>query len=226
MDTDKRILIAEDDLTTRTLLEQLLCKWGYEVIVSSDGEEAYGLLQQSDAPRLAILDWMMPSLDGPELCRRLRAQDPLKPVYIILLTCRGEQKDIVDGLEAGADDYISKPYLPEELQARVNVGRRMLDLQLKLREREKLQGVLEMAGAVCHELNQPLQVLSGWSELLLLKRGEPSMNEQALKNIQDGVHRIAELTRKIMTVSQYRTKPYIGEGGRIVDIDRASPVPG
>jgi phosphoserine phosphatase RsbU/P len=223
MDTDNRILIAEDDLTSRTLLERLLCSWGYRVTVSSDGEEALALLQRSDAPRLAVLDWMMPGLDGPELCRRLRAEDPVEPRYIILLTCRGDRQDVVNGLDAGADDYIPKPYHGEELRARVNVGRRVLDLQLKLKEREKLQGVLEMAGAVCHELNQPLQVLSGWSELLLLKRGESSLNEQALRNIQDGVRRIGELTRKIMSVSHYRTKPYVGDGNRIVDIDRSSP---
>ncbi|MCK5339748.1 MAG: response regulator transcription factor, partial [Desulfobulbaceae bacterium] len=169
-----KILIAEDDLTSSLMLKAILKKWGHEIVSAADGEKAWALLQQTDAPQLAILDWMMPGIDGVTLCRRLKAKDRTTHIYIILLTSKGDQQHIIEGLEAGADDYIIKPYNNEELRARINVGKRILDLQDRLKEREKLQGVLEMAGAVCHEINQPLQAVSGWSEILLMNADKSS----------------------------------------------------
>ena len=216
-----KILIAEDDSTSRTMLEAVLSKWGYEVTCTSDGDEAYAAFQQCDTPQLAILDWEMPKMDGPTLCRKLRGQERKDPLYLILLTSRGESGDIVRGLEAGADDYIAKPYDNEELRARVNVGRRMITLQNELREREKFQGVLEMAGAVCHELNQPLQSVSGFSELILMDMEAGDPNYERLKNIKMGIERLGELTRRIMKITRYQSKPYIGRS-KIIDIERAS----
>jgi len=129
---------------------------------TGNGEEAYAIFQEEGAPSLALLDWEMPGLNGAALCKRLREQDHKKPLYLILLISRGKLKDIARGLAAGADDYISKPYDNTELQARIEVGRRVIQLQNKMLEQEKLRGVLEMAGAVCHELNQPLQTVSGF----------------------------------------------------------------
>ena len=217
-----KILIAEDSLTSRTMLEAALTKWGYDVISTSDGEEAYTAFQQNDAPQLAVLDWMMPGMDGLSLCRKLREQERSEPLYLILLTSKDERDDIVQGLEAGADDYISKPFDNEELRARVNVGRRMVTLQNELREKEKFQGVLEMAGAVCHELNQPLQSVSGFSELLLMDMETSNPNHERLKNIMTGIERIGELTRKIMKITRYRSKNYMNGKSRILDIDQAS----
>ena len=215
-----KILIAEDDVTARIMLQAILIKWGYAVISASDGEEAYTLFQQIDAPQLAVLDWEMPGMDGATLCRRLREQERSDPLYLILLTSRGEREDIVQGLEAGADDYIAKPYDNEELHARVNVGNRMIKLQNESREREKLQGVLEMAGAVCHELNQPLQSVSGFSEMLLMDLETSDKNYETLKTITSGIDRIGELTRKIMKITRYQSKPYLKS--KIVDIEQAS----
>lgn len=220
MNANMKILIAEDDTTSRTMLQAVLTKWGYEVIAASDGEQAWAALQEPDAPALAVLDWEMPGLDGAELCRRLRGREHKEPLYLILLTSRSDPEDIVRGLEAGADDYIAKPYGNAELKARVDVGRRMLLLQNEMREREKLQGVLEMAGAVCHELNQPLQVVSGYSEMLLLEVDEGDKHHENLKTIKEGVGRIGELTRRIMKITRYQAKPYLK--GRIVDIHQAS----
>jgi len=129
------ILIAEDDPISRRALEITVGKWGHRVVVTTDGLAAYELLSRPDAPRLAILDWMMPHLDGLTLCRRLREDAAKQSTYIILLTARGEKKDIVAGLESGADDYITKPFDRDELQARVNVGVRMAALQQSLAER-------------------------------------------------------------------------------------------
>jgi phosphoserine phosphatase RsbU/P len=222
MDGFMKILIAEDDLTSRTLLQALLTQWGYEVISTCDGNEALAALQGHDAPQLAVLDWEMPGMDGVELCKELRRQERKYPLYLILLTSRGQRGDIVQGLEAGADDYVAKPYDDEELRARVNVGRRMVELQNTLRQKDKLQGVLEIAGAVCHEINQPLQAVSGLTELLLLKIEESNPCRQMLKNIQIGVERIGRLTRKMMNISKYRSKAYMGGKRMIVDIDQAS----
>jgi len=130
-----RVLIADDDRVTALILKQTLERWGFVVTVARDGGEAWRLLQDAPEINLAILDWMMPEIDGPELCRRLR-QDPARSnSYILLLTGRQSREDVVAGLNAGADDYLTKPFDPEELRARVYVGLRVLGLQQRLAER-------------------------------------------------------------------------------------------
>ncbi len=129
------ILIAEDDPISRRTLEVTLQRWGHCPVVTTDGQTAFDALNRADAPPLAILDWMMPNLDGLTVCRRLREQNEKRSTYIILLTARGDKKDIVAGLDSGADDYITKPFDREELQARVNVGLRIVGLQQRLTER-------------------------------------------------------------------------------------------
>ncbi len=140
-----RILVAEDDVTSRIILQSILLKWGYDVLSVSDGTAAWNILQDQDAPSLVILDWVMPGLDGIEICRKLRhAETSARPLYIILLTGRGSKEDIVIGLEAGADDYITKPFDNDELRARVQVGRRVVQLQTDLsRHVQKLQDALD-----------------------------------------------------------------------------------
>ncbi len=132
-----KILIAEDDLTSRRRLEVTLTKWGYEVVSCSNGKQAWDRLQEADAPKLAILDWLMPEMEGIEVCSRIRKLDTENPAYVILLTTQNEKEDIVRGLEAGADDYITKPFESNELQARIHVGCRVLQLQEKLANRIK-----------------------------------------------------------------------------------------
>jgi len=129
-----RILIAEDDFTSRSILTAVLKKWGFDPVVAEDGGAAWDVLQRPDAPRLILLDWNMPGMDGLEICRRLREIGSSNPPYVILLTARGEKGDIVKGLEAGSNDYVAKPYDNEELQARIRVGQRMLELQSHLLE--------------------------------------------------------------------------------------------
>jgi two-component system cell cycle response regulator len=127
-----RILIAEDDPISRRLLEVTLGKWGYEVVSCPDGESAWDTLQQPDAPSLAILDWMMPGMDGLQVCREVR-QMMIEPyTYMLLLTAKSQKDDIIAGLEAGADDYLTKPFDASELRMRLRAGRRILDLQTEL----------------------------------------------------------------------------------------------
>ena len=135
-----RILIAEDDPVSRRLLEAKLAKWGYEVIVTRDGNEAWEGLRAESAPRLAILDWMMPGIDGVELCRKVRTEIWEPYTYIILLTALQRDEDLVTGMEAGADDYITKPFKSNELRVRLRAGRRIIELQNELIEaREALR---------------------------------------------------------------------------------------
>ncbi len=130
-----KILIAEDDAVSRRVLEATLARWGFEVTTTTNGTEAWEALAAGDAPRLAILDWMMPEIDGLEICRRARQRPGAGPLHIILLTARGRKEDVIAGLQAGADDYVTKPFDHEELRARVQVGVRLIELQSMLADR-------------------------------------------------------------------------------------------
>jgi DNA-binding response OmpR family regulator len=127
-----KILIADDDVVSALMLRRTLERWGYEVTTVHDGIHALSALQGNNAPKLMILDWMMPGLDGPEVIRQLRSLDSEHYDYAILLTSRDQQGDIVAGLEAGADDYLRKPFDSDELRARLRAGQRILDLQARL----------------------------------------------------------------------------------------------
>lgn len=135
-----KVLIAEDDVVSRRLLEAMLTRWGYEVVVTRNGDEAWRLLQRIDAPPLAILDWMMPGMDGVEVCRKVRQRGQEPYIYLLLLTTKGRKENIIEGLDAGADDYLTKPFDPHELQVRLRTGKRIMTLQAELIEaREALR---------------------------------------------------------------------------------------
>lgn len=152
-----KILIAEDDPVSRHVLTANLTNWGHEVVAVSNGLEAWQALQKIDAPHLAILDWMMPAMEGPEVCRRLRQSAREIETYVILLTARQGVAEVVKGIAAGADDYLTKPYHRDELCVRVQVGVRMIELQTKLADRvsqleqaleqvKRLQGIIPICG--------------------------------------------------------------------------------
>jgi two-component system, cell cycle response regulator len=137
-----QVLVAEDNPIFQSMLRNILGKWGYEAVPVRDGEEAWKILQSEGSPRLAILDWMMPGLDGVEVCRRVREAGREPYVYIVLLTARTESRDLVEGMDAGADDYLTKPFRNHELRVRLRAGRRILDLQealLQAREALRIQ---------------------------------------------------------------------------------------
>ncbi len=138
-----RILIADDSIVSRHLLDATLRKWGYEVVIASDGMEAWNALKAADSPRIAILDWMMPGLTGPEVCKRVRenSQGSDAPyTYMLLLSSKSQREDLIEGLESGADDYLTKPFDQHELKVRLRAGTRIIDLQRELlAAREALQ---------------------------------------------------------------------------------------
>src|SRR5262249_8558139 len=130
-----RVLIAEDDAVSNDMLSFLLRQWGYQTVSTRDGAEAWEALQQNNPPPLAILDWLMPQLDGIELCRRARAHPDRKRLYLNMLTSMTRPDEIVAGLQSGADDYVIKPFKAPELHARIDAGARMVALQAELGQR-------------------------------------------------------------------------------------------
>jgi CheY-like chemotaxis protein len=152
-----KVLIAEDDRISRLMLQEMLAGWGYEVTAVGDGAEAWEVLQSDARLKLVILDWGLPGADGVEVCRRLRSRPSPTPAYVILLTARDAQADVVAGLGAGANDYVTKPYDYDELRARVRVGRTVVELQSVLADRI---GELEAALAQVRQLRGLLPICS------------------------------------------------------------------
>ena len=159
---NRRVLVAEDDPAQALVLRVSLARWGYEPTMCTDGEQAWRALQEPDPPTVAILDWMMPGMAGVEICQRVRAMPELTGMYIILLTTRSSKQDVVEGLWAGADDYVVKPFHVQEMRARVRVGTRVATLQKALADRvaeldraaasiKRLQGLLPMC-AYCKSI--------------------------------------------------------------------------
>jgi len=135
-----RVLIADDDSVNRRILQSFLGKWGYDILAVESGDAAWKILQREDTPRLVILDWMMPGLDGAQICREVRKLGGPRYTYLILVTAKFQKRDILEGLEAGADDYLTKPFDSSELRARLRTGRRILELEEQLvQSREHLQ---------------------------------------------------------------------------------------
>ena len=146
-----RVLVADDDPTGTTILVRSLERWGLDIVVAHDGTEAWHLIDTDGGIAMAILDWMMPGADGPELCRRIRQDERHAHMHVILVTGRDSRADVVAGLDAGADDYLIKAFDLEELRARVHVGIRVLTLQDRLAERvaelqEALSKVKQLSG--------------------------------------------------------------------------------
>lgn len=200
-----RILVAEDDAVTRKILEVTLGRLRFDVIAAADGTAAWHTLETlkgKDAPELVVLDWMMPGLEGIEICRRLRTTPGFELVYIILLTSRNSKEDLAYGLAAGANDYIAKPFDPVELESRVRVGERMVKLQRNLAARvreleealaevSKLQGLLPICSyckKVRNETNYWEQVdsyLSSHSDLKLTHGICPQCLEKVMKELEE-----------------------------------------
>jgi phosphoserine phosphatase RsbU/P len=133
MESDaNRVLVAEDHYVSRHLLERNLMNWGFTVVTAEDGAEALSILESDDAPPLAILDWMMPKMDGLEVCARVREHANRPYIYLVLLTAKSQKEEIAQGLQAGADDYVIKPFDPDELRARLTVGQRVVMLERML----------------------------------------------------------------------------------------------
>ena len=204
-----RILIAEDDRISRRLVQTSLGERGYEVITTCNGFDAWEALRQEDAPQLAVLDWMMPGMDGIDVCRKIRTEKKEPYIYIILLTAKGSKEDIAAGLDAGADDYVTKPFNVRELHARVRVGERMVRLQTALEEHVKRLQELDQLkndflSTVSHELRTPIAVMRGGVTLILdgVAGDITESQRDLLMDTQSNIDRLTRLIDDLLDVSK------------------------
>lgn len=170
-----RVLIADDSLVMRRLLQATLESWGYDVQTASDGAEAWSILQAGDAPQIAILDWIMPVFTGLEICRLLRRRQESSYTYVILLTSKSQREDIVEGMGAGADDYVVKPFDKHELEVRLRAGRRIVELQNELIQTQEALRVQALRDVLtgCWNRRAILDILE--RELLRARREQSSV---------------------------------------------------
>ncbi len=223
----KRLLIVDDAPANLRVLAEILMD-AYEVSVATSGPEALEIATSDDPdriPDLILLDIMMPEMDGYEVCRRLRREPATRDLPVVFVTANTDDKTLEEAFEAGGTDYVRKPVNRIELLARIKSALTHQELTRKQMAEEKLQGVLEMAGAVCHELNQPLQSISGFSQLLMMGMGEDDPKYEYLSIIKGQIDKMGEITRKLMRITRYETIRYI-ESTRIIDIHRAAEMDG
>ena len=217
-----KILVAEDDLVTRRILEAYLAKWGYEVVMVANGREAWELLQKDDTPRLAILDWMMPGLDGTSICREVRKRNLQPYIYLILLTARGYKQDLIEGLESGADEYLTKPFDPYELKARLRSGARIVELQDNLIQAREALRELAMRDPLTNLLNRRATLDCLLSELSRADREKNPLSVMMVdadhfKSVNDSFGHLAgdevlcEVARRLRTSA--RTYDLVGRFG-------------
>ncbi len=220
-----KILVAEDALVSRRLLERHLQAWGHDVVAATDGAEAWQCFSEDEFP-IVISDWMMPEMDGPELVRRIRASGRPGYVYIILLTAKSQTEDLVEGMEAGADDFVAKPFERDELQARLRAGERIIQLEQTLAQQnrelretqaaliqsEKLASLGQLAAGMAHEINNPLAYVT--NNLAVLRRDMQAAME-VLNTYRKGCDNLATLTQDLVAEAARMEEaidlPYIQE---------------
>lgn len=216
----RNILIVDDaPANLRVLVEILMSE--YEISVSTNGPEAVEIATSKNQPDLVLLDIMMPDMDGYEVCRVLRGNQQTKDIPVIFVTANTDDETLKVAFEAGGTDYVRKPVNRIELLARIQSALTQQELTKKLLEEEKLEGVLEMAGAVCHELNQPMQAISGFAQLLIMEMSEDDPQYEYASIIKNQVDKMGEITKKLMRITKYETVDYI-ESTKIIDINKAS----
>jgi DNA-binding response OmpR family regulator len=218
-----RVLVADDDATTRALLCAVIAELGHETIEAEDGGIAWTKFQ-SERPALAVLDIEMPAVDGLELCRRIREGDAQRETFILVCTGRDHLNDLAAVLDAGADDYVTKPTTPEHMRARVVIAERRIAQDRARREAESelararwRAGIGETAIALQHEINNPLSALLGHAELLLMEYRDRGEQNEQLDIILEQARRIADVVKRIAKLRNPQTVEYI-QGARMLDL--------
>jgi CheY-like chemotaxis protein len=215
------ILVVDDTKENVDLLRTVLEYSKYRVITAANGEDAVQTAREA-LPDLILMDLIMPTMDGLTACNILNNEEKTKGIPVIIITAKADPEDLKKGLEAGAVDYVRKPFVIVELLARVDTAIRFKQVQEKLVDQEKKIAIMELAGAAAHELNQPLTVINCQIKLL-----EESLEEQQIPSgreieiINESVQRMTEIIRKIGNITKYKTKDYL-LGEKIIDLDQAS----
>jgi DNA-binding response OmpR family regulator len=219
-ETKGKVLIVEDDKSYAEILKRVIIKNGYEINLAHDGKEGLELSTEWK-PDVIIVDWMMPGMSGIELISKLREHPELKFSYIIMLTARVETEDKIAGLEAGADDFITKPVDFGELIARIRVGFRMKKLQTEIAELQHESALLEMARTLGHEINNPLNIIYLALELInrAFKEDNPDREKikENLNRIYQASERIKEIVNKLISLRKPVFKEYVN-GKRMLDL--------
>lgn len=229
-------LVVDDSEIARKIVTDNLQREGLKVMEAGDGREAYEIMKQkADEIDIVISDLLMPEMDGEELCNRIRKELRLKELPVIFLTAIADHTKLLTVFQAGATDYLVKPFFKEELLARINVHLERTQLNRELKEtiqqlqsiqeekalKEKMQVALEMAGGICHEMNQPLQNITGSAEILGMNLASDSPAYRHISKIKDQVDHLGAITKKLMRITRYKTKAYIGDS-QIFDIDQSA----
>ena len=221
MEGRSRLLVIDDDPTIHVLLGEQLNSAGYDVHVASDGVE--GLSATRDLqPDLVLCDWVMPRLDGLGYCRSIKSDPELKSTYVALLTSRAEAGDLIAGLDAGADDFLTKPVDLDQLLARVRAGLRVREMQQSYADAQHRAALLQMAVTLGDEINNPLTALFGHLELILqyMEQGDSERMLAHIRKAGDVGQRIAEVAQQLISLRDPQTKPYLGNL-RMLDLERS-----
>src|SRR3954452_13675626 len=220
-----RVLFADDDVIARTLLAAVLTHLGHESRAAEDGERAWEMFQEAPAP-LVILDVNMPKLDGLEVCRRIRAHEAGKETFVLVVTARDGRDDLAAVLDAGADEYVTKPSSPENLRARLEIAARRIAQDRARRAAEAelararwLAGIGETTIALEHEINNPLSALLGHAELLLMDEGLSDEQREQLQIIREQAARIADVVRRLARLKNPQSVEYLS-GSRMIDLSK------
>lgn len=222
MDVSKSTVFIVDDspVTTKIISRMLKKNSDYYSVKIWDGPECIKKAKEVK-PDLILLDIQMPGMNGIEVCKVLRKDEQTYDIPVIFVTASTDNETLKEAFESGGTDYVRKPVNKIELLARIKSVLIQKKLEKRLMEKEKLNGVLEMAGGICHDLNQPMQVVSGYSELLLMDMGKENLAYPYIKMIKEQIDEMGSITRKLMRITKYETKDYI-EGSIIIDIDKAA----
>ncbi len=205
-----KILVVDDDNYIRSFLQKRLTALGYEVHLAENGEHGLEVAEQQ-RPHLIISDWMMPKMDGTEFCRRIKSHPDLKYAYFILLTARDTSEDKIEGMEQGADDFMTKPFNDKELVARVNVGLRITALQQELSKYQHEKAITELAVTIGHEINNPLGIMMLTLQVMKKKIGTPREAElvQDIETMMSNGHRVADIVKKLCSLEDPQFVPYL-----------------
>jgi DNA-binding response OmpR family regulator len=229
-----RVLFADDDAFMRLLHEEVLRSCGHEPVVASDGAEAWAIFER-ETPPLVILDWQMPGLDGLEVCRRIRAHPEGDTTFVLVVTARDGAEDLTTVLDAGADDYLSKPVTPDNMQARLRIAERRIEVsrarktaEEELRRARYLAGIGETTLTLQHEINNPLAALL--TNVSLIRSGVLTEDEvaESMVVIEEQGRRVADVVKRLRQIERERSAmsvEYLGSQ-RMIDLRGDGTGPG
>lgn len=204
------ILVVDDDIYIRSFLQKRLTALDYDVVLAENGAEGLAAARER-RPHLIVSDWMMPVMDGKEFCQRVKNDEDLRYTYFILLTARDTAEDKIEGMEYGADDFMTKPFNDKELVARIKVGLRITALQQELSKYQHEKAVTELAVTIGHEINNPLGIIMLTLQVMKKKIGTEREAEFAadIESLMANGNRVADIVKRLCSLDELQFKPYL-----------------